>query len=54
MMDDLKLDEILEDASRTYRVPPEAPLESIWQGIEAEAFAPPVTQRRHRDRPAQL
>ena len=38
MMDDRKLDELLDDASRSYRVPPEAPFESIWRGVEAEAF----------------
>lgn len=46
MMDDRKLDELLDDASRTYRVPPEAPFDSIWQGIEAEAFQAPVASRR--------
>ena len=45
-MDDQKLDDLLDDASRTYRVPPEAPFESIWRGIEAEAFQAPVVSRR--------
>ena len=46
-MDDRRLDELLEDASRTYRVPPEAPFESIWRGVEAEAFrAPAAVSRR--------
>ena len=46
MMDDRRLDELLDDASRTYRVPPEAPFESIWRGVAAEAFQAPVVLRR--------
>jgi hypothetical protein len=37
-MDDKRLDEILSDAVRTYRTPPEAPLDAIWSRVEAEAF----------------
>jgi hypothetical protein len=39
MMDDNRLDELLTDAVRTYRPPPDAPLDAIWPRIEAEAFA---------------
>jgi len=46
MMDDRRLDELLDDAARSYRVPPEAPLDAMWAGIEREAFAPAVTRRR--------
>ncbi|HLA91088.1 MAG TPA: hypothetical protein VJL28_11730 [Gemmatimonadaceae bacterium] len=45
-MDDRKLDELLSDAARSYRVPPEAPLDAIWARVEAEAFAPPAAARR--------
>jgi hypothetical protein len=38
-MDDERLDEILSDAARSYRTPPEAPLDAIWTRVEAEAFA---------------
>lgn len=38
-MDDKKLDDILSDAVRTYRPPPDAPLDAIWARVEAEAFA---------------
>jgi hypothetical protein len=38
-MDDKRLDELLADAVRTYRTPPEAPLDAIWSRVEAEAFA---------------
>jgi hypothetical protein len=38
-MDDKQLDELLSDAVRTYRTPPEAPLDAIWSRVEAEAFA---------------
>ncbi len=37
-MDDKRLDEILSDAVRTYRSPPDAPLDAIWSRVEAEAF----------------
>lgn len=43
---DHKLDTLLADAARTYRVPPDAPLDALWAGIEREAFTPPVTNRR--------
>jgi hypothetical protein len=45
MMDDEKLDELLADAAKTYRVPPTPPLDAIWSRVEAEAFAP-VSARR--------
>jgi hypothetical protein len=38
-MDDKRLDEILNDAVRSYRPPPDAPLDAIWSRVEAEAFA---------------
>jgi hypothetical protein len=44
-MDEKRLDELLDDAARTYHVPPEPPLDAIWSRVEAEAFAP-VTARR--------
>jgi hypothetical protein len=44
-MDEKRLDELLDDAARTYRVPPEPPLDAIWSRVEAEVFAP-VTARR--------
>ncbi|MFI5244344.1 MAG: hypothetical protein ACHQQR_03900 [Gemmatimonadales bacterium] len=39
-MDDDRLDELLTDAARTYRPPPDAPLDAIWARVEAESFAP--------------
>lgn len=39
-MDDRRLDELLDDAARTYRAPPEAPLDALWARVEAETFAP--------------
>ena len=42
MMDDTRLDQLLDDAMRTYRVAPDAPVDEIWAGIMAEGFAPPV------------
>jgi hypothetical protein len=37
-MDDNRLDELLNDAVRSYRPPPDAPLDAIWSRVEAEAF----------------
>ena len=45
MMDDKRLDEILSDAVRSYRPPPDAPLDAIWSRVEAEAFAAPQVRR---------
>jgi hypothetical protein len=50
-MDDKRLDELLDDARKTYRVPPEPAVEAIWQRIDAEAFlAPGGATRRPTDR----
>jgi hypothetical protein len=38
-MDDNRLDELLTDAARTYRPPPDSLLDAIWSRVEAEAFA---------------
>ncbi len=46
MIDDRQLDQLLNDAARSYRVPPAAPLDSMWAGIEREAFA--ESARPHR------
>jgi len=37
-MDDKRLDELLDDAARSYRVPPEPPVDDIWADIAAEGF----------------
>src|SRR6185312_9726654 len=44
-MDDNTLDELLADAVRSYRPPPAAPLDAIWERVEAEAFAAPRARR---------
>jgi len=46
MMDDKRLDELLADAERSYRAPPDAPLDAIWARVEAEAFTAPPNQNR--------
>ncbi len=44
-MEDRRLDELLDDAKRSYRPPPNAPLDEIWSRVETEAFAvQPVVQ----------
>ena len=40
-MDDRRLDELLNDAKRSYRAPPNADLDAIWSRVESEAFAAP-------------
>jgi hypothetical protein len=37
-MTDDRLHELLDDAARTYRVPPEPDLDAIWADVEREAF----------------
>jgi hypothetical protein len=39
MMDDKQLDELLTDATHTYRPPPDAPLDAIWSRVSDELFA---------------
>lgn len=48
-MEDHKLDQLLEDARTSYRVPPAPAVEAIWQAVEAEAFAPRIETRRTLD-----
>jgi len=44
MDDDRKLDDLLNDAARTYRVPPPPPLDAIWSQVEARAFTSAVAR----------
>ena len=44
-MTDDRLDELLADAARTYRVPPEPDLDGIWRDVEREAFGEPAARR---------
>lgn len=44
-MDDKRLDHLLKDAARTYRVPPDLEIDAMWTHVEREAFDVPV--RRH-------
>jgi hypothetical protein len=43
--DDPKLDALLDDAARTYRVPPEPPLDVIWSRVEAQVFTQAPVRR---------
>ena len=45
-MTDHRLHELLDDAARTYRVPPEPDLDAIWADVEREAFV--ERPRMHR------
>ena len=40
-MEDRELDNLLDDARRTYHVPVAPDVDAIWRGVEAEAFAAP-------------
>ncbi len=48
-MEDHKLDQLLDDARTSYRVPPAPAVDAIWQAVEAEAFAPRIQARRTLD-----
>lgn len=37
-MSDERFNELMQDAARTYRVPPEPDLEAMWMDVEREAF----------------
>lgn len=38
-MDDRRLDELLDEATQSYRMPPDTSFDAIWNRVEAEAFA---------------
>lgn len=41
-MTEEQLDDLLHDAARSYRVPPNADFDAMWQRVEREVFGPPV------------
>lgn len=41
-MEDKHLDQLLEAARESYRMPPEPAVEALWQRIDSEAFSKPV------------
>ena len=41
-MNDERLDELLDDAKRTWRVPPAPPVDDIWMRVERDAFVAPA------------
>lgn len=41
-MEDNRLDQLLDEARATYRVPPASAADALWQRIDAEAFAAPA------------
>jgi len=49
-MNDKEFEELLKSAARGYRVPPDAPLETIWQKVEAAAFGTRITPLRRPSR----
>lgn len=44
-MDDKELDHLLEDAARTYRVPPTIALDAMWTHVERETFDMPMRRQ---------
>jgi hypothetical protein len=48
-MDDRRLDELLDDAAKSYRVPPEPALDAIWERVAVAAFAPRMSLWRRTD-----
>jgi hypothetical protein len=45
-MDDQELDKVLHDAERTYHRPPAAPLDTMWDAVAEQAFAPAAVSRQ--------
>ena len=41
-MEDKQLDQLLEAARESYRMPPEPAVEALWQRIDSEAFSKPA------------
>lgn len=48
-MDDHKLDQLLDEARTTYRVPRAPNADALWAAVEADAFAPRLQTRRTLD-----
>jgi hypothetical protein len=51
-MTDERLNELLDDASRTYRVPPEPDVAAMWAAIERDAFVDHPRWRRWAQSPS--
>jgi hypothetical protein len=51
MRDEKELLELLDDAKRTWRVPPEPPIDAMWNTIAERHFEVPVTRRWRRNFP---
>ena len=47
-MNEDRFDELMHDAQRTYRSPPQPDFEAIWKGIEREHFGAPERSPRFR------
>ena len=47
-MNDERLDELLDDARHTWRVPPAPPADDIWMRVERELFAAPARRTMPR------
>src|SRR5215468_5645831 len=47
-MNEDRFDELMDDAQRTYRNPPQPDFEAIWKGIEREHFGAPERAPRFR------
>ena len=48
MVDDDRFDDLMRDAARSYRVPPEPPLDAMWVRIEQAHFGRARVARRAR------
>ena len=44
-MDDNKLDQLLDNAAKRWRLPVDPPLDEIWAAVEAQAFDQPAVRR---------
>lgn len=52
-MTEEQLDDLLHDAAKSYRVPPNADFDAMWQRVEQEVFGPPLANGHgHRRAPS--
>ena len=47
-MNEEQFDELMRDAERTYRIPPQPDFDAMWKGIEREHFGAPERASRFR------
>src|SRR5262249_8950289 len=54
IMTDERFDELMRDAKKTYRTPPNADFAALWHSVEAEHFGGGARGTRHDERPRSM